>query len=57
MPYTSEPAAEYEFRCIGSITCDLLDDRHGRECERVNQEAREEFYADIVLGTPLGDLR
>lgn len=36
--------AEYEFACIGAITCNPMVDEHGRECERVNDEARAEFY-------------
>lgn len=52
---TAEPG--YEFTCAHTITCDVLADRHGRECEDINQQAREDHYADVVLSTPLGDLR
>lgn len=42
----------YEYACTGSIVCDPLADpladSHGRECERVNQEARVEFYEDLA---------
>lgn len=37
---------EYEFACLGTITCEPLLDRHGRECERANDEARADFYVD-----------
>lgn len=42
------PQPEYEYRCIGSITCDPMLDEHGRACERVNDEARAEFYEHIA---------
>jgi hypothetical protein len=39
---------EYEYACIGSIVCEPLVDSHGRECERVNQEARVDFYEEVA---------
>lgn len=39
---------EYEYACIGSIVCEPLVDDHGRECERVNQEARVDFYDEVA---------
>lgn len=57
MPYPPEQAVEFEFSCIHAPTCDVLADVHGRECEEVNQQAREDFYLDVVLTTPLGELR
>lgn len=47
---------EYEWRCFGTIVCDSMFDSHGRECDRLNDEARSDFYADVLLSTPLGDL-
>lgn len=38
----------YEWSCFHTITCDPLADQHGRECDRLNDEARAEFYADLV---------
>jgi hypothetical protein len=35
---------EYTYRCVQSPTCDAGEDTHGRECERVNDEARADFY-------------
>lgn len=49
-------APTYEWHCFGTITCDPLLDAHGRECERMNDEARSEFWADVVRSTPIGDL-
>jgi len=43
---TDEP--EYEWRCFGTVMCDSMFDQHGRECERLNDEARAEFYAEVV---------
>lgn len=39
---------EYEYECTGSITCEPILDQHGRECERVNDEARAEFYTALA---------
>lgn len=39
---------EYEYACIGSIVCEPLLDLHGVECERVNQEARVDFYEEVA---------
>lgn len=38
----------YAYACTGSITCEPILDQHGRECERVNDEARVEFYTDLA---------
>lgn len=51
-----DDAPEYEWRCFGTIVCDPLTDQHGQECDRINQEAREEFYAEVVRSTTLGSL-
>lgn len=47
---------DYQFSCVHSVTCDVLSDQHGPECEAANQTARHEHYRAIVLTTPLGDL-
>lgn len=39
---------EYTYRCVQSPTCDASEDTHGRECERVNDEARAEFYLALA---------
>ena len=45
---TMPESIEYEWRCFGTIVCEPLGDVHGRECDRLNDEAREEFYADLA---------
>lgn len=52
--YLDEPRVEfsltietgYEYSCSDSITCEPMVDEHGRECERMNDEARGEFYGE-----------
>lgn len=46
---TSTAADQYDYECTGSLTCEPVLDQHGRECERVNDEARAEFYRDRAL--------
>lgn len=49
MPFpTDDAGAEYVFRCLHTPTCDPLNDEHGHECRQVNDEARTEFYEDVV---------
>lgn len=46
--YKLSTSEVYAWQCFGTITCDPLVDEHGRECERLNDEARTEFYVELV---------
>jgi hypothetical protein len=43
-----EEPADYEWRCFDTLTCEPFLDQHGRECDRLNDEARADHYADLV---------
>lgn len=54
-PETVPDGDQYEWRCFGTITCEPMLDQHGRECEKMNDEARHEFYA-MVCGSEVAEL-
>lgn len=45
---TTDDQASYDYDCLGTVECDPVEDTHGRTCEKVNDEGREDFYRDLV---------